>query len=52
MTDIGFNATAQTGYDNQAQLTYDFSHATHTNYVCGTNTYAPDAWRTVVQSHT
>jgi hypothetical protein len=52
MSDIGFNATAQTGYDSSAQLTYDFSNATQTNYVCGTNTYAANARRTVVQSHT
>jgi hypothetical protein len=49
---IGFNATAKTGYDTNASLKYNFANATQTNYVCGTNSYAPNAWRTVVQSHT
>ncbi len=52
MTDASFQATAQTGYDTNAQLTYNFSNATATNYVCGTNAVPSNARRTVVQSHT
>jgi hypothetical protein len=52
MPDVSFQATAETGYDSNASLEYDFSAATQRNYVCGTNTYAFQAWRTVVQSHT
>ncbi len=49
---ISFSGTALTGYDTSASLKYDFANAMQTNFVCGTNTYAPSAWRTVVQSHT
>lgn len=51
MVDIGFDASAQTGYDTEAQITYGFANATHVNFVCGTNTVPSNAKRTVVQSH-
>ena len=51
MGDISFEATSQTGYDTNAQITYGFANATHVNYVCGTNTVPSNAWRVVVQSH-
>jgi hypothetical protein len=51
MGDIGFGASAQTGYDTEAVITYDFSNATHVNYVCGTDTVPSNAKRAVVQSH-
>jgi hypothetical protein len=51
MADIGFDATAQTGYDTSAQITYGFANATHVNFVCGTDTVPANAKRVVVQSH-
>ncbi len=51
MPDISFEDSAHTGYDTSAQITYDFGHAMHVNYVCGTDTVPSNAKRTVVQSH-
>ena len=51
MGDTSFQATSQTGYDSNAQIKYDYSNATHVNYVSGTNTIPSNAWRAVVQSH-
>ena len=51
MGDVSFEATSQTGYDTNAQITYGFANATHVNYVCGTNTVPSNAWRVVVQSN-
>lgn len=51
MGDISFDATAQTGYDTSAEITYDFANATHVNYVCGTDTVPSNAKRVVGQSH-
>ena len=51
MGDISFEATAETGYDTSAQITYGFANATHVNWVCGTETVPSNAKRTVVQSH-
>ncbi|MGO9295508.1 MAG: hypothetical protein ACLP52_16815 [Streptosporangiaceae bacterium] len=49
MPDVGFDASAQTGYSSGAQLTYSFVHATQTLQVCGTNAGPFQAWRTVVE---
>jgi hypothetical protein len=52
MTDVGFTGTAVTGYDTSAQINYNFANAKAENWVCGTDSFAPDASRTVVQPQT
>jgi len=49
ITAVGFSASAQTGYDSNADLTYNFKKATGTDHICGTNTFPFQAWRVVAQ---